>query len=167
MIYRIKKRGTKVGYKMLAGLGRFLVSIIFIVLGVTAILNWDMAKADLTTALANWELYAGYIEGVGAVFQYLLAAVPILLGVGIIFQITGGVLVCLSLRVRLGAFILFIQLLPATVLYHHFWFLEGAAMARSLVFFLKNISIIGGLLIIIATGSGVSTSGSSKSKPAN
>ncbi len=155
------------GYKMLAGLGRFLVSIVFIVLGITAILNWDMAKADLTTALANWELYAGYIEGMGALFQYLLAAVPVLLGIGIIFQITGGILVCLSLRVRLGAFLLFIQLLPATALYYHFWFLEGPAMARALVLFLKNISIIGGLLIIMATGSGVSTGGPAKTKPTN
>ena len=154
------------GYRMLAGLGRFLVSIIFIVLGVTAILNWDMAKADLTSALGNWELYAGHIEGVGGVFQYLSSAVPALVGLGVVLQVAGGVLVCFSIKVRLGAFLLFLQLLTATIIYHHFWFLDGPSMAKSLVFFLKNLSILGGLLIIIATGPGVCVGNPPKGKSA-
>lgn len=154
------------GFRLLAGLGRFLVSIIFIVLGVAACLNWDVAKSDLSGALANWELYAGHIEGVGFVFQQLIAIAPVLVVLGIAMQIAGGFLVCLSLRVRLGALILLLQLVPSTAIYHHFWFLEGPAMARVLVLFLKNISIIGGLLLIIAAGQGGSLGESTKNKAA-
>ena len=64
----------------------------------------------------------------------------------------GGILVCLSMKVRLGATLLFFQLLFSTVIYHYFWFLDGLAMAKALVLFMKNVSILGGLLLIIAMG---------------
>ena len=140
------------GYRMLAGLGRFLMSIIFIILGAAGAMNWDIAKGDLTNALGNWELYAGHWEGIGGLFQYLSSAVPLLVGLGIFLQIAGGILVCLSMKVRLGATLLFFQLLFSTVIYHYFWFLDGLAMAKALVLFMKNVSILGGLLLIIAMG---------------
>jgi putative oxidoreductase len=152
------------GYKVLAGIGRFLVSLIFIALGITSIFNWEIAKSELSSALANWELYIGYIEGVSFVIQNLLTVVPLLVVLGIILQVLGGFLVSLSLRVRLGAVLVLFQLIPATVLYNYFWFLDGPAMQRSLIIFLKNLSIIGALLVIIALGQGEVNSGGSKGK---
>ena len=152
------------GYRILAGLGRIAISLVFVVLGVSAMFHWDMAKGDLTTALGNWEMYAGHIDGASVVFQYLSAAVPVLVALGIAFQIAGGILVGLSLRVRMGACIMFLQIVCATLIYYPFWFLDEPAMARTLVLFLKNLSIIGGLLVIMATGSGVTIGNSSKGK---
>ena len=57
------------GYRILAGLGRIAISLVFVVLGVSAMFHWDMAKGDLTTALGNWEMYAGHIDGASVVFQ--------------------------------------------------------------------------------------------------
>ena len=150
--------------KFLVGLGRIFVSFIFIVLGSASIFNWDSAKSDLSEAITNWELYGGHIEGVGTVCQSLLAIISILLALGIFFQLVGGVLVCLGLQVRLGAFFLLIHLIPATVLYHHFWFLEGASQGCSFILFLKNLSIVGALMIVLAVGKEGISSGRSKGK---
>lgn len=142
------------GYKVLAGIGRFFVGLIFLALGITAIFNWDITKSELSAALANWELYTGYIEGVSFVIQNLLMAVPLLVVLGIILQISGGFLVCFSLRVRIGAALLLCQFVPATALYYHFWFLDSILLQRVFLLFLKNLSIIGGLLVIISVGQG-------------
>ncbi len=152
------------GYRILAGIGRFLVSIIFLALGVNSILNWEISKSELSAAMANWELYIGYIEGVSFVIQNLLMTVPILVILGSALQLAGGFILCLSLRVRLGALLLLCQLIPTTALYYHFWFLDGPLMQRSLILFLKNLSIIGSLFVIIALGQGDSPA-TQKSKP--
>ncbi len=160
-------RGEKMGFRVLAGIGRFFVSLIFIALAAYSILNWDIAQSELSGALANWELYTGYIEGVSFVIQNLLTVVPLLVVLGIILQVCGGFLLCLSLRVRLGAVLLLCQFIPATALYYHFWFLDGPVMQRALILFLKNLSIIGSLLVIISLGQGETSSGSSKGKASN
>ena len=152
------------GYKMLGGMGRFFVGLIFVALGGLAIWNWEIAKSELSSAMANWELYVGYIEGVSFVIQNLLTVVPLLVVLGIILQVCGGFLVCLSLRVRLGAFILLCQFIPATALYYHFWFLDGPMMQRTAILFLKNLSIIGARLVIIAHGQGEPINCGSKGK---
>ncbi len=152
------------GYKVLAGIGRFLFGLIFIALGITGILNWEITKSELSTALANWELYTGYIEGVSFVIQNLLMAAPLLVILGIILQIGGGFLVCFSLRVRFGATLLLCQFIPATALYYHFWFLDTILMQRVLLLFLKNLSIIGGLLVIISLGQGEESCAKPKAK---
>ena len=137
--------------KMIAGIGRFFVSLIFITLGVSGVLNWDLAKSELSSALANWELYTGYIEGVSFLVQNLISATPLLVVLGISLQLVGGFMLSLSLKSRLAAIFLLFQLVPATILYHHFWFLEGSQMTRSMMLFIKNLSIIGGLLVIISS----------------
>ena len=155
------------GFKFLAGVGRCLVSLIFLGLAAVSVLNWEIAISEVSGALANWELYTGYIEGVSFVIQNLLTVVPLLVVLGIVLQLIGGFLLCLSLRVRLGAVLLLCQIIPATALYYHFWFLDGPGMQRALILFLKNLSIIGSLLVIIAFGQGESNCGSSKGKASN
>jgi putative oxidoreductase len=137
--------------KMIAGIGRFFVSLIFITLGISGVLNWDLAKSELSSALANWELYTGYIEGVSFFVQNLITASPLLVLLGISLQLVGGFMLSLSLKPRIAAMLLLFQLVPATILYHHFWFLDGPQMTRSMMLFIKNLSIIGGLMVIISS----------------
>ncbi len=155
------------GFKFLAGIGRFFVSLIFIALAAVSVLNWEIAQSELSGALANWELYIGYIEGVSFIIQNLLTVVPLLVILGIALQVSGGFLLLLSLRVRLGALLLLCQIIPATALYYYFWFLDGPAMQRALILFLKNLSIIGSLLVIISLGQGEAHNGNSKGKASN
>ncbi len=142
------------GAYLTAGLGRMMLSLIFIVLGIASLFNWEDTEADFVSVLSNWELYAGNMDEAGNLFPLLIASVRIWAILGIIFQLLGGILVFFGIQVRMGALLLLLHLIPVTILYHHFWFLDGQAMNRSLVLFLKNLSIIGGLFILLALGRG-------------
>lgn len=148
---------------LVAALGRMCVSAIFILSAVGKILNWKETEQALITALNN---VAGYMQGFDCVHFLAADLIPWsqeLLGVATGFELVGGLLVFLGIRVRLGAFLLSIFLIPATVLFHHYWFLEGAERELQMTMFLKNLSILGGLLIVLAFGTG---SRSSAVKPA-
>lgn len=151
-----------VGMRIIAGLGRMLVSIIFILLGLAVVFNWEVVEHDFSGALANWEYYVGHYEYMNEIVTRASRMVPLLITIGAGCQVLGGFLVFLGMRARLGAILLLIYLIPTTVLFHHFWFLEGHAMTRSLVLFLKNLAIIGGLLMIVAMGAGIPSRGEVK-----
>lgn len=145
------------GGRFIAGIGRLFLSFIFIVVGIATIFNWELAYNDLASALTNWQIYVGQTDGPGHFFDALMSTIPLLLIIGITLQIVGGLMVFFSFYPRIGAFLLLIYLCCTTVLYHYFWFLEGMAMARSLVLFLKNLSIIGGLVVVLGLGTGSSS----------
>jgi hypothetical protein len=46
--------------------------------------------------------------------------------------------------------LLFLYLIPTTLIFHNFWAFTGIAMQTQLVNFLKNLSIMGGLLLAAA-----------------
>jgi uncharacterized membrane protein YphA (DoxX/SURF4 family) len=67
----------------------------------------------------------------------------------IIFQLVGATLLLLGLKAKWGAVILILFLIPTTFVFHNFWINPGEVNA-----FLKNIGLIGGLLMIIYAGAG-------------
>ncbi|WRH66438.1 MAG: DoxX family protein [Planktothrix sp. GU0601_MAG3] len=73
----------------------------------------------------------------------------ILLGGTIVFQILGGLSLVLGYKTRLGAWLLILFLIPATVVFHNFW-----SVPAEKIDFLKNLSIMGGLLMITYFGAG-------------
>ena len=141
--------------RFFAGLGRTLISIIFIVVALSEIFYWEQADKDLSYALTNWELYTGDADKVGEVFTTMTSMTSILLVVAIALQLIGGVFLFFNYRVRFAAFLLIIYLMASTVLYHPFWYLEGQAFSRTLVLFLNNIAIVGGLLVVLSMGKGI------------
>ncbi len=144
----------KTSQRALAGLGRIFISLIFILVGIASIFYWDLAQSELMGALANWEIKMGHVEGVGSFFNMLSSMVILLMVLGVALQVIGGILVFLGIKARLGSFLLLIYMIPATTIYYHFWFLEGHALALSFALFLKNLAIIGGLLVVLAIGNG-------------
>lgn len=70
------------------------------------------------------------------------------------FILVGSLFVVLGFRVRLGAFLLLVFLGLATYYFHDFWKLKGAAQQAELIHFLKNSSIAGALLFLMANGGG-------------
>lgn len=73
----------------------------------------------------------------------------ILLAFTVIFQILGGLSLLLGFKVRLGSILLIIFLIPATLVFHN-----PIVDPSQLNDFLKNIGLIGGLLMVIAAGAG-------------
>jgi len=73
-----------------------------------------------------------------------------LLAVGTIaFQLLGAISLILGYKVKIGAILLIIFLIPTSLLFHNF-----VADSSQLTSFLKNLGLIGGLLMVIYTGAG-------------
>jgi putative oxidoreductase len=78
----------------------------------------------------------------------------IMLAGAIVFLIVGSLSVLLGFKARIGASLLLIFLVMATYFFHDFWTMEGEAVQQQMIQFMKNLSIMGALLFIIANGSG-------------
>ncbi len=52
------------------------------------------------------------------------------------------------------ALAIFLFVIPATLIFHNFWAMEAAQFQSQLNHFLKNVCILGGMLYIMAYGSG-------------
>ena len=115
-------------------MGRILLSLIFVSSGFGKIFTWDQT--------------AGYMasKGMPMVSLFLLGA--------IIFELAGGLSVLLGYRAKVGAILLMIFIIPASLIFHNFWAFKGMEQQMQMIMFMKNIAIIGGLIGIIANGSG-------------
>jgi putative oxidoreductase len=69
--------------------------------------------------------------------------------------IAGGLSVLLGFHARLGAWLLVLFLLPVTLMMHAFWKATDPGTAQlQTVMFLKNVSMLGGALLITQFGAG-------------
>jgi putative oxidoreductase len=96
--------------------------------------------------IANLLSFSGTVEavaGTGLPFPALMA------WGNIIFQLVGATLLLLGFKAKWGAVLLIIFLIPTTLIFHDFWVNPGEVNA-----FLKNVGLIGGLLMIIYAGAG-------------
>src|SRR5262245_20853809 len=114
--------------------GRILLAPIFLLSGVMKIRNWPKTAESM----AN--------EG--------MIAVPVFLFMAIVFEIGGGLLVLLGFKARLGAAALVVFLIPATLIFHDFWTFQSPARESQMQHFMKNLTIMGGLLTLAAAGAG-------------
>lgn len=72
-----------------------------------------------------------------------------------LLALAGGLSILLGSRAKLGAWALVAFLLPVTVMMHPFWAApDKEAMALQLTMFMKNLSLIGGALLITQFGAG-------------
>lgn len=112
-------------------LGRVFYSLIFILSGLTHFNSEAVA-------------YAGTF-GVPAVLTWAAG----------LLALVGGASVALGWRARFGATLLIVFLVPVTVVMHRFWGLEDVSTAmQQQIHFLKNLSMLGGALLIAYFGSG-------------
>lgn len=127
-------------------LGRVLIPIIFLVTGIQKALNIaDFAKdlAALSIPIPDQIVpYLGSIPKYEAL-GYLIAAI----------EIVCGLMVLAGLKARWAALVLIVFTACTIIFVHHFWDMDGAAMFSHRAEALKNLSILGGLLLIVAVGS--------------
>ncbi len=104
------------------------------------------------------------LSGLGKIFDFTgtteymadhgMPAASILLVGAIVFEIAGGLSVLLGFKARLGAVLLLVFLVPASLIFHNFWAIEGDGQEIQMIMFMKNLSIGGGLLFLLGTGAG-------------
>lgn len=97
-----------------------------------------------------------HFSGVAQVMGQVGIPAPELMLVGaIVFLIAGSVSVVLGYHARLGASLLLIFLILATYFFHNFWTLsDPKAVEAQMIQFMKNLSMMGAMLFIIANGAG-------------
>lgn len=118
----------------LALAGRVLLALIFIVSGAGKI--------------PGWEGTAGYMASKG------LPMVPLLLAATIAIELGGGLMIAAGWKARWAAIAIFVFLIPVTFIFHAFWGIDAAQAQGQMTHFLKNVSIMGGLLLVAAYGPG-------------
>lgn len=134
-------------------LGRLCLSTIFIVSAIHKAWDWDATERGMINVLCDWQGYTHHMPSVQTFLSTLLPWVTTLLIVATVVELVGGLLILLGIRVRLGAFLLILFLIPTTLFFHQFWFLDGMRRDLQIVMFLKNVAILGGLFYVLACGS--------------
>jgi putative oxidoreductase len=130
-------------------LGRILLSLIFVVSGIQKLMD-IRATADMMAAIKipipdQIVPYLGSIPKYEAL-GYLVAAIEVIC----------GLMVLIGLKARWGALVLIVFTASTIVLVHHFWDMTGAEFNSNLTDALKNLAIMGGLLLVVVGGSGPS-----------
>ncbi len=114
--------------------GRILLAAIFMVSGIAKVTDPTGSAAHMTAAG--------------------IPAADILVWVAGLAEIAGALALIFGFLARLGAAGLILFLIPTTLLFHDFWSYEGAEQIAQMASFLKNVGLVGGLLLLIAAGPG-------------
>jgi len=110
-------------------LARILLGLIFVMSGLTKITGFEATQQQMAS------------QGMPLTAFFLVGA--------IVVEVLGGLSVILGLWARIGAAALIFFLIPATLIFH-----TDFSQQTQMIMFLKNLSIMGGLLLVISFGSG-------------
>lgn len=94
--------------------------------------------------------FAGFKSRIPSVTNYGWALPPPIVALGFAMQLVGGVSLVFGLWPVLGALILIVFLVLATSLYHNMFLFAGKERDPHLYLVLVNITLAGGLLLVIA-----------------
>ncbi|MGE4233036.1 MAG: DoxX family protein [Bacteriovoracia bacterium] len=118
-------------------LGRVLLSLIFIFSGLSKIVN-----------------FSGTSEMIA---QKGLPFSPFFLFLAILFEVVGGVCLLTGYKGRIGALLLAVFLVPATLLFHFAAAFDSTGALTNqgeMIQVMKNLAILGGLLMVFSNGTG-------------
>jgi len=72
-----------------------------------------------------------------------------------VLAIGGGLSILLGYRAKLGAWLIVLFLIPVTLMMHKFWTVTDPMMTQiQMILFMKNVSMLGGALLISHFGAG-------------
>jgi uncharacterized membrane protein YphA (DoxX/SURF4 family) len=130
----------------IVSIGRVLFAVLFVFSGASKlfdIASTTQAIADKVVIPAFVMPYTAQIEAaLGMPTAQLLAIIS-----GIV-EIAGGLFIALNIGARFFAWLLVLFVAVTTFYFHNFWDMAGAERINNLIHALKNLSLIGGLLII-------------------
>lgn len=125
----------------LHALGRALISIVFIVFGVIQFTNIGSYIAN--PAIVKFTATIGNVVS-PTVIAYLVATI----------DLGGGLLLLIGWQVRWVVWVAFVFVALTLFFAHPFWTMEGQARAINQANFLKNLAIMGAMLLLAVHGAG-------------
>jgi len=108
--------------------GRLLLAALFVVSGIWHAMHFPVSAA--------------YFARLGLPFEYVAA------GLTTAFEVIAGLLLAVGWKTRCVAWALAAFTLVATALGHRFWEADPAFFFNQLTHFLKNLAIVGGLIVL-------------------
>jgi putative oxidoreductase len=123
-------------------IGRILLSAIFIISAGAKLSEWNAT----VTMMAN--------KGI--------PVAPLALAIATFIELAGGIAILLGVFSRISALVMFLYLIPVTLIMHNFWSVGALQTNIQLVNFLKNLSIMGGLSLLTGYGPGRYSLGTEK-----
>ena len=115
-------------------IGRLLLALLFLPAGINKI-----------TGFAGT---VGYIASVGLPLPTLGAIIAL------VVEIAGGLALIAGFGTRFAALVLAVFTLVASFFFHAYWAVPAAQQFVTQLLFMKNIAIVGGLLVLAAHGAG-------------
>ena len=131
-------------------LGRIFIPIVFLVTGIQKVMNiGEIAQMLAANGVPVPDEIVPYLGGIPKyeALGYLIAAIEIIC----------GLMVLIGLKARWAALVLIVFTACTIIFVHHFWDMQGDALILNRADALKNLSIMGGLLLIVAVGAGPSS----------
>jgi len=116
-------------------IGRILLSAIFFFEAIDSALYFEKTRDSMTHHGLTWNQ-------------------DMLLYGAILFLLMGGTMVLLGYRSSLGAILLLMYWIPVTFIVHDFWAYPEDQIRLQKILFMKDMAIIGGLLMLLGKGSG-------------
>jgi putative oxidoreductase len=127
-------------------IGRILLSVLF-----------------LTSASFKFMAYSNMVA-------YATAKGVPMAGIGVAFaaaiELLGGLAILAGFQAKTVGWFLFLYLIPTTFFFHNFWGVPAAEQQNTMIHFLKNLGIMGGLLLLAANGAGGYSVDASRKNPA-
>ena len=115
--------------------GRILISVIFIMSGLGKVMQFDAQ--------------VGYAASHG------VPAASLAIILSIVVELVAATMIIAGYRARLGAALLLLWMIPVTFMMHAFWGVEDPmAQQIQMIMFLKNLAMMGAMLLIMAHGPG-------------
>ena len=112
--------------------GRVLLSAIFILSGIVK--------------LTQFSAVAGMMASKGIPLATVALVVTILVEIG------GGLFLLTGFKAQYAAMVIALYLVPVTLVFHNFWAYQGQQQQAQMIDFLKNLAIMGGLLVVSSLG---------------
>jgi putative oxidoreductase len=118
------------------GLGRLLLAALFLVAGAHKFMGWEGTLGRMQE------------RGFPVTDIYGYPASQLILGAVIALEIMGALMLITGVGGRIAAVGLAAFTLVAGVIFHDFWAAEPAQYMNQFNHFLKNVAIVGGLLVV-------------------
>ena len=116
-------------------LGRICIAMIFLYEAIDTMLFFNNTKRTMAEYGLNWKP-------------------DMVLGILVAFLILGAIMVLIGYYANVGAILLLTYWLPFTLIVYSFWNDPQPLQRLNALYFMRNLAVCGGLLLLIANGAG-------------
>ncbi|MBS0456015.1 MAG: DoxX family protein [Proteobacteria bacterium] len=104
--------------------------------------------------VGGWQKLWGFSGTIAYMASTGLPLPVVVAAIVVVIELCVGIALMVGLWTRPLALLMAVYTLGTAFIGHHYWTMTGAAYGANFINFYKNISIVGGLLLLCVTGAG-------------